>query len=343
MKKCFSVLMTAVLLVVICCLPGTVFAAAAPTVVVDSASILAGDTATLNVTLSGNTGIAFLALVPQMSEGLTVTSVSNGELISDFTKGENYIWVNAEDVTADGVLCTLTVQAAADAYGELRVSFLVGECYTAAFADVAVEVQSGTVTVTPAPIETSMLPINSVYQYVGGGEDNSSLNGVATEGSAVYSANGKIYTAFRIPAHYVTDSADFSTVVLDGVSYPIVERGLILGTEGQELTVDSPVKVVVTGNFRNKHWKYDPDSGIVTYSVLVKNVLRTKINIAYVARSYVKVLNGNVKEIIYSETSVPFTPQQLYDATVEALAAEGKPAPLWFTLDRTDDGVIDIE
>ena len=190
----------------------------------------------------------------------------------------------------------------------------------------------------PAP---KMAPIKSVYQYVGGGEDHSSLNGVAEAGSAVYRHNGALHTAFRVPASYVTDSADFSTILLDGVSYPITERGILLGTAGKAMTVDSAVKVSST-DFRNKYWTYDAATGTVTYTALVKNVKQTAINTAYIARAYVKILADGVERVVYSDVSVAFTPQDLYNGTVTELAAQGKPAPRWFTNDGVDDGYVDL-
>ncbi|MBE6779093.1 MAG: hypothetical protein E7541_06890 [Ruminococcaceae bacterium] len=186
-----------------------------------------------------------------------------------------------------------------------------------------------------------MIPIRTIFQYVGGSADNTQLG--AAENSAVYTANGKEYTAFRIPGKYVTDTADFSTIVLDGVSYPILERGIILGLEGQELTVNSPNKVAVTENFRQKYWEYDAATKTVTYTALVKNVTRENKNVRYIARSYVKVSIKGTVQIVYSDTSIAFTPQSVYNSTVKVLQAQGKAAPIWFKSDQFDDGIIELE
>ncbi len=185
-----------------------------------------------------------------------------------------------------------------------------------------------------------MLPIRSVYQYVGGAQDTTQLG--AAENSAIYAANGKVYTALRIPGRYVTASADFSTVVLDGVTYPIEERGIILGKEGQTLTVDSPNKVSVNSNFNSTYWEYDASTKTVTYTALVKNITRENKDVRFIARSYVKVrVNGTV-QIVYSDTSPSFSPQGIYDNMANNLLAQGKVAPTWFTLDGIDDGVVDL-
>ena len=141
----------------------------------------------------------------------------------------------------------------------------------------------------------------------------------------------------------MADSADFSTVVLDGVSYPIVERGIILGREGETLTVDSPIKVVTKSNFRQKYWEYDATNGTVTYTALVKNVTLQNKDARFIARSYVKVKVGDVTQIVYSEVSTAFSPQSVYDQTVKVLQAQGKPAPTWFRRDKFDDGIIELE
>ncbi len=185
-----------------------------------------------------------------------------------------------------------------------------------------------------------MIPIHSAYQYVGGDKDKTQLGAAAN--SAIYSANGKEYTALRIPGKYVTDSADFSTVVLDGVTYPIEERGIILGREGQALTVDSPNKVSITDGFKKQYWEYDASSKTVTYTALVKNITLENKDTRFIARSYVKVrVNGTV-QIVYSDTTVAFSPQNIYNNTVKALQAQGKTAPTWFSLDGFDDGVIEL-
>ncbi len=188
----------------------------------------------------------------------------------------------------------------------------------------------------------TMNPITSVYQYVGGGKDNSSLQAAA--GSAVYThTDGSLRTAFRVPASYVTDSADFSTILLDGKSYPIKERGIILGTAGQPLTVDSPAKIATTDGFDSKYWAYDSATGTVTYTALVKNVKKEQLNVGYIARSYVIIDVNGTETVVYSDASVSFTPQSLYDKASAQIVAGGGTAPIWFPKkDHTDDGVIDL-
>ncbi len=184
--------------------------------------------------------------------------------------------------------------------------------------------------------------ISSVYQYVSGGKDNSSLNGLAADNSAIYMYNGTLRTAFRIPATYQTDSADFSTVVLEGRSYPILERGIILGTPGSELTVNSPLKVSVKSGFGSKYWAYDKETGTVTYTALVKNVTREMKETRYVARAYMRVQADGKEYVVYSDVSAAFSPQMLYDATEEIFVSQGLEAPTWFLDSSIDDGIVDI-
>ena len=194
----------------------------------------------------------------------------------------------------------------------------------------------------PENVYHKMNPITSVYQYVGGEQDNSSIGGAATAGSAVYThTDGSLRTAFRVAATYETDSEDFDTILLNGVSYPIEERGIILGRAGQTLTVDSPAKVAITTGFKAKHWKYE--DGTVTYTALVKNVTKEQLNTAYIARSYVKITVGGNEQVVYSDTSVSFTPQSIYQKASDILVAGGGTAPIWFPKrDHTDDGYVDL-
>ncbi len=187
-----------------------------------------------------------------------------------------------------------------------------------------------------------MNSIASIYQYVSGGKDNSSLNGLAEQNSAIYMYNGTLRTAFRIPATYQTDSADFSTIVLEGRSYPILERGIILGTPGKELTIDSPTKVSVKSGFGSKYWEYDEESGTVTYTALVKNLTKEMKETDYIARAYVKVESNGKEYVVYSDVSAAFNAQKLYDSTAAMFESQGLEPPTWFKDSSIDDGIIDL-
>ncbi|MBE6778219.1 MAG: hypothetical protein E7541_02415 [Ruminococcaceae bacterium] len=248
------------------------------------------------------------------------------------------------DVTSlDGAVLTAVFRVKTDAPdGETTLTF-TPELRDVEDGEIACEPVEDTLKIGRNLGSLKMNPITTAYQYVGGGEDSSSLSGLSQDGSAIYLYNNVLRTAFRVPASYKTDSEDFSTIVLDGMSFPIIERGIILGTEGQELTIDSPLKVKTTGPFREKYWTYDEETKTVTYTALVKNVTMKMLNTAYIARSYVKIEVDGEEHVVYSDTSASFTPQKLYDATVAVLAAQGKPAPRWFTNPSIDDGVVELD
>lgn len=115
-----------------------------------------------------------------------------------------------------------------------------------------------------------------------------------------------------------------------------------MGKEGQTLTVDSPNKVSVTGDFDSKYWEYDASTKTVTYTALVKNITRENKDVRFIARSYVKVrVNGTV-QTVYSDTIAAFSPQSIYSNLANELKAQGKAAPTWFTSSGIDDGVVDL-
>ena len=62
---------------------------------------------TVDVSVTSNVGFMYLELSKDFPSELTLTSITNGSLISDLTKGTKYIWIADEDVTATGTLCTL--------------------------------------------------------------------------------------------------------------------------------------------------------------------------------------------------------------------------------------------
>ena len=85
--------------------------------------------ATVDVSVTSNVGFGVLELTPSLPEALTLTGVTNGTLISDFTQNLQYIWVGDDDVTATGTLCTLTFAIPeGTAAGEYPISFIVRFC-----------------------------------------------------------------------------------------------------------------------------------------------------------------------------------------------------------------------
>ena len=100
-----------------------------PQIFVESKKVPRGKGFTVTVEIKNNPGFSYLEVTPQYDSALTLVSVENGDLISDFTKGRQYVWVSDEDMTDDGLLLTFTFSTAEDIEaGNYRVSFLVRTC-----------------------------------------------------------------------------------------------------------------------------------------------------------------------------------------------------------------------
>ncbi len=253
------------------------------------------------------------------------------------------VFISEQATTLGGDILALTFRAKEGAQNGPTTVTCIPELRDDQDAEIVCASVEGSVYIGYDIASYKMRPIKTAYQYVSSAEDSSSLSGMAEPGSAIYMYKNTLRTAFRVPASYETDTEDFSTIVLNGDSFPIVERGIILGVAGQELTIDSPFKVSTQEPFREKYWTYDEENRIVTYTALVKNVTIQMLDTAYIARSYVKIEVDGEVHVVYSDTSVSFTPQKLYDATVKALEAQGQPAPRWFTDPSIDDGVIELD
>ena len=101
----------------------------APKIVIDSKRVTRGKEFDIAVRIENNPGFAYLELTPVYSPELTLVSVSNGSMISDFTQGKQYVWVADEDVHDDGVLLTYTFSVTDEiSTGEYSVDFKVRMC-----------------------------------------------------------------------------------------------------------------------------------------------------------------------------------------------------------------------
>lgn len=111
---------------------------------------------TVDVSVTNNAGFMYLEITPSYPAALEFTSVTNGGLISDFTKGNQYIWVGDDDTTATGTLCTLTFaipEGTAD--GEYPISFVVQLCANMNEEEVPTTVTPCNITIGSAPEETT--------------------------------------------------------------------------------------------------------------------------------------------------------------------------------------------
>ena len=114
MKRFLSLLLCALFLLqpVLCT---DAYAAGAAAIICEDVTCEPGEQITVAVTVENNPGFAYLELTPVYSSELTLVKATNGTLVSDFTKGKQYVWIADEDVTDDGLLMTFTFNVAENA------------------------------------------------------------------------------------------------------------------------------------------------------------------------------------------------------------------------------------
>lgn len=155
MKKFISLILCSLL---ICLLPlqsAEVQAANVPTITCENVSCYPGEQIAVDVTFRNNPGFSYLEVTPKYDAALTLAKVENGELISDFTKGKQYVWVSDEDVTQNGLLMTFTFEIGENVEpGTYSVDFIVRTCGNYDEEQVNFTVEKGTVTVREKMIPT---------------------------------------------------------------------------------------------------------------------------------------------------------------------------------------------
>lgn len=109
----------------------------------------AGETVTVDIVLDKNVGFTYLNLLLDYDEmAMELVSVSNGTIVNSLTQGRSYIWAQADNATATGVLATLTFAVKEDASaGDYAVTAGVIECCNEQELDVTVGMTDGKVTV----------------------------------------------------------------------------------------------------------------------------------------------------------------------------------------------------
>ena len=115
-------------------------------IAVESKRIVTGKEFTVSIDIKNNPGFSYLEVTPVYSDGLTLVSADNGTLISDFTKGKQYIWSADSDVKANGTLMTFTFTTSKElAPGDYQVGFIVRTCVNYAENTVALAVKAGNI------------------------------------------------------------------------------------------------------------------------------------------------------------------------------------------------------
>ena len=105
------------------------FAVGSPEIRFEDVECYPGDRIEIPIVLANNPGFAYLELTPVYSPELSLASVSNGSMISDFIQGKQYVWVSDEDLVEDGVLATLIFNIGESVTpGEYKTSCIVRTC-----------------------------------------------------------------------------------------------------------------------------------------------------------------------------------------------------------------------
>ena len=151
MKKLISMM-----LILVLCLALTSFASAEGAQLgVSSPEGKPGDTVNVNITLSGNPGIASLKLsVAYDADSFELVSAADGGTLPGFTAGQltknpyTLMWSNSSSTSGNGTLATLSFRIKeGSSAGSKAISVSAVECYNQGFDDVSVAGASGSVTV----------------------------------------------------------------------------------------------------------------------------------------------------------------------------------------------------
>lgn len=146
-------------------------AAESPTITCTSKECNPGDTVSIEVNLSNNPGIMYLEITPTYSAELGSPSVQNGSIMSDLTKGKQYVWTADEDVSANGNLLTMIFTVDESAIpGNYTVGFIFRSAYNYDENLVTFTVVSATVTVKAKSVPVTGIALDKVTASIGTGE-----------------------------------------------------------------------------------------------------------------------------------------------------------------------------
>lgn len=186
MKRIASFILSLALLVTsISQLAVSSLAAESPTITCTSKECNPGDTVSIEVNLSNNPGIMYLEITPTYSAELGSPSVQNGSIMSDLTKGKQYVWTADEDVSANGNLLTMTFSVDESvAPGNYTVGFIFRSAYNYAEKSVAFTVESATVTVKAKPVPVTGIALDKETASIGTGDGTLTLTPIFTPETA---------------------------------------------------------------------------------------------------------------------------------------------------------------
>ena len=155
MKKITSIILCIVLIIATCCQNNlTLYAEETPAqITCESKECYPGDELTLNINISNNVGLMYLEVTPEYSNELGEPDVKNGNIMTDFTNGKQFIWTAETNITNDGILATLTFDINSSvAPGKYFVNLVIRSAYNYDEKDVSVVCIPATIIVKERPV-----------------------------------------------------------------------------------------------------------------------------------------------------------------------------------------------
>ena len=193
-----------------------------PTITCSSKGCNPGDIVSIEVNLSNNPGIMYLEITPTYSAELGSPSVQNGSIMSDLTKGKQYIWTADEDVSANGNLLTMTFSVDESvAPGNYTVGFIFRSAYNYAEKSVAFTVEFATVTVKAKPVPVTGIALDKETASIGTSDGTLTLTPIftpetatnknvtwASSDTSVATVNGGIVTPLKKGTAIITTTTE---------------------------------------------------------------------------------------------------------------------------------------
>lgn len=156
-----------------------------PTITCESKECNPGDTVSVEVNLTDNPGVMYLELTPTCSSELGTPTVQNGSIISDLTKGKQYVWTADNDVDTNGTLVTMTFTVAESvAPGDYSVSFIFRSAYNYNEDLVAFTVVPATIRVKAKPVPVTGFALDKTTATVETGDGILTLTPIFTPETA---------------------------------------------------------------------------------------------------------------------------------------------------------------
>jgi len=246
----------------------TVPAPAAPTVGIESATIEAGQTATVAVYIDANPGIAGMTLKLAYDKNvISVGDVTKGTVFSSVVKGNvsvgNQLVIDDDhDVTADGIIAYIPITIAADAAaGDYEITLTVKTAVNSALTDVVLDTVSAVITVT--------VPTPTV------GIENASIVAGQTGSVNVYIENNPGIAGMTLKLAYDKDVISVGDVT-KGTVFSSVVKGTV--SVGNQLVIDDDHDVTADGIIATLPITVAPGTAAGDYEITLS--VKTAVNAA---------------------------------------------------------------